>query len=278
LAVIIIPAHNEEGILAASLEHLLAGLDPSTAVVVVCNGCTDRTAEVARRFGPRVDVLELEEASKTAALNAGDARSDGFPRVYLDADVSVSGSSMGNIVETLSRPGALAAEPVPILDTSRSSAAVRLYYTVALALHGGEPGDIGGGVYAMAEEGRKRFDTFPPIIADDAYARAHFAPYEIKVVSSARSIVRAPRTTRDLIKIGARSRLGVLELRSKYPSLWATKRAARNSLTTKTVRVPPRLWPLLPVYALLKLLVRFRAKRLERNLETYRWDRDESSR
>lgn len=279
MAVIIIPAHNEEAVLADSLTYLLEGLEPGdTEVVVVCNGCSDRTADVARTFAPRIDVLELEEASKTAALNAGDAHSDSYPRVYLDADVRITGSSMTRLLETLARPGVVAAEPRPTLDTARSTATVRAYYRVALALHGGEPGDIGGGVYAMSRSGRGRFGEFPPIIADDAYARAHFGAGEIKVVDDARTLVRAPRTARDLVSIGTRSRLGVVELRRKYPSLWKTKSGSRESLATKAAGIAPRLLPLLPIYAGLKLLIRFRALRRARDLESYRWDRDESSR
>jgi glycosyltransferase involved in cell wall biosynthesis len=252
--------------------------DAAAKVVVVCNGCTDGTVEVARRFAPRVLVAELENASKTAALNFGDTQSDTYPRVYMDADISISGASMTSLLKTLSRPGVVAAEPVRVVDTSRSTAAVRIYYAVAIALHGREPGDVGGGVYAMSEAGRNRFGRFPPIIADDAYARAHFRSGEIVVVPTARSTVHAPRAARDLIRIGSRSRLGGLELRALYPSLWLAKKATRESLAAKTARVPPRLWPLLPVYIGLKLLIRRRARLLLRDIATYRWDKDESSR
>jgi glycosyltransferase involved in cell wall biosynthesis len=279
LAVIIIPAHNEEAVLADSLNCLLEGLEETVAeVVVVCNGCTDGTAEVARQFAPRVGVTELEYASKTAALNAGDAWSDAYPRVYMDADVAISGASMTALLETLSHSDVVAAQPERVVDTTKSAVAVRIYYAVALALHGHEPGDVGGGVYAMTEKGRSRFGAFPPIIADDAYARAHFASDEITVVTDTTSTVRAPRATGDLIKVGARSRLGMLELHAKYPSLWKVKGASRQSLAAKIARLPPRLWPLLPVYIALTMLIRLRARFLHRDLETYRWDRDESSR
>jgi hypothetical protein len=130
----------------------------------------------------------------------------------------------------------------------------------------------------MSEMGRSRFGPFPPVIADDAYARAHFAADEIEIVGSARSIVRAPRRSRDLIKIGTRSRLGDLELRAKYPVLWADKKSTKDSLAVKAMRVPLSVWPLFPAYAALKMVIRLRARRLVRDLETYDWDRDESNR
>ena len=60
-------------------------------VVVVCNGCTDQTAELARSCGYQVRVVELASASKPAALRIGDAAALAFPRLYLDADVILPG-------------------------------------------------------------------------------------------------------------------------------------------------------------------------------------------
>ena len=84
---VVIAAHNEEAVIGRCLRRLLAGAEPGEFdVVVVANGCTDRTAEVARDF-PGVRVIELDQAGKAAALNAGDRASEVFPRLYLDADV-----------------------------------------------------------------------------------------------------------------------------------------------------------------------------------------------
>ena len=65
---VIIPANNEEALLGACLESLLASDSPACCVeiVVVANGCKDKTAEIARQFqthfearGWRLKVLEL---------------------------------------------------------------------------------------------------------------------------------------------------------------------------------------------------------------------------
>jgi cellulose synthase/poly-beta-1,6-N-acetylglucosamine synthase-like glycosyltransferase len=53
---VIIPAHNEAGVIERTLGRLapLAG-DRQVEVIVACNGCTDDTAELARGFkGVRV--------------------------------------------------------------------------------------------------------------------------------------------------------------------------------------------------------------------------------
>ena len=59
-ASILIPAHNEESVLARTLDALLGSSDsPKFEVLVVCNGCSDRSAEIARRYAPRLSVIEL---------------------------------------------------------------------------------------------------------------------------------------------------------------------------------------------------------------------------
>lgn len=275
---VIVPAHQEERVLPRTLAALLEGLPEDVQVLVVPNGCTDRTAEIARGFAPRVEVVEVEEASKTAALNAGDARARAYPRVYLDADVDLPGDQLARVLASLEEEGALAAEPAGRMDLTGAGSLVRAYYAVWLALHGRRPGDVGSGLYALSEAGRARFGAFPPVISDDGYVRTHFAPDEIRLVEGAESVVRAPRTLGALVGIKTRSRLGVLELERRFPELWARKRRAGSSLAGKTRALPLRLWPLVPVYALVQLAVRRRAARLARDLGGYRWERDESSR
>ncbi|HOQ87625.1 MAG TPA: glycosyltransferase, partial [Phycisphaerae bacterium] len=76
---IIIPAHNEETVIARCIRAIITGAAPGELeVIVACNGCTDRTAEIAREFGDPVRVLEIKTPSKVAALNAADAAATGF--------------------------------------------------------------------------------------------------------------------------------------------------------------------------------------------------------
>src|SRR5262249_27463479 len=99
---IVIPAHNEETTIERCLNRLLGeGSSQSLQVVVVCNGCSDRTPDIARRFGPRVTVLETDVASKVHALNLGDEVAQGFPRFYMDADVAMSPADIRAVARTL---------------------------------------------------------------------------------------------------------------------------------------------------------------------------------
>lgn len=85
---VVIPALNEENSLPLVLGDLPAGLD----VIVVDNGCTDRSAEVARASGAHV-VAEPERGYGSACLRgiAELARREQGPPdivVFLDADYS----------------------------------------------------------------------------------------------------------------------------------------------------------------------------------------------
>jgi poly-beta-1,6-N-acetyl-D-glucosamine synthase len=54
---IIVPAHNEEGVIGATLDSIAAAHDLSD-VYVFCDACTDGTAEIARTFLPAANVID----------------------------------------------------------------------------------------------------------------------------------------------------------------------------------------------------------------------------
>ena len=84
---IVVPAHNEEELLARGLEAIrtAAARSGRTAeVVVVANRCTDGTESIARRYGAVVVVDGHRNLSATR--NAGVAASTGEVVVTIDAD------------------------------------------------------------------------------------------------------------------------------------------------------------------------------------------------
>src|SRR5579859_6787834 len=87
MATLIIPAHNEARVIGRLLGQLVSAAEPGELdIIVVPNGCTDDTAEIAASFGPPVRVLPIPVASKHEALRAGDRAAWDFPRMYVDAD------------------------------------------------------------------------------------------------------------------------------------------------------------------------------------------------
>ena len=66
---VVIPARNEQDAIARCLFSVLAAATPDTRSVVVADGCTDATVDIARSLG--VEVLETSARSVGAARRAG---------------------------------------------------------------------------------------------------------------------------------------------------------------------------------------------------------------
>lgn len=97
---IIIPAHNEEKYLGDTLRSLRAQTYPYFEVIVVANGCTDGTVDVARPHCDRV--IDLPERGLGKARNTGAAKARGELLVFLDADTSLERHALEEIATQLS--------------------------------------------------------------------------------------------------------------------------------------------------------------------------------
>jgi len=279
---IIIPAYNEEAVIGRCLETLLRGARPGELeVIVACNGCKDRTAEIAGAFGNPVKVVETPIASKVAALNLGDSVASAFPRIYLDADVRLGIESVRAMAKVLAAGsgGPPAASPVLEMDYSPANRTVRAYYKVWLLLPYTREGMVGVGTVGLSESGRRRFEKFPDVINDDGYVRLLFEAHERPIVSGATVVVSAPATIKGLCAIMTRSRLGIYQLHQHFPELKQREQAKKSYGTAaRLVLFRPQLWPAAIVYLWVNLVTRFRARRQMRTLSTYVWERDDSSR
>ena len=199
IALVIVPAHNEASVIERCLGALADGTD--IEVLVACNGCTDDTASRARRFTGdlRIQVIELAAPSKCAALNAADSASTLFPRMYVDADVVVSGRTVLKIAEILERGPALAARPSIYYDTTNADPVVRAFYRARQRTPPLMYSLWGAGFYGLSRSGRSRWTEFPEGVADDLFADSHFADHETVILHSETVVVRTPRTTRALL-------------------------------------------------------------------------------
>lgn len=263
------------------LTALISGYEVAELeVLVVCNGCSDDTAEIAKQFGPPVRVLETEVPSKTNALNLGDDAALGFPRVYMDADVVMDLASLRQLAATLVNGTVLACFPKPrSVFGPNTSWSVREFYRFWTALPHIQDGMIAAGVYAVSKAGRYRFERFPDVIADDGYVRRLFEPHERRLVDGAISEVREPLTLGDLLKIRTRSQLGELQLWQRYPDL-----CARDSKTKRYLRAlpaivkRPSLFIAAVPYFYVNIVSRLRALKQLKSTQRYVWARDNSSR
>lgn len=277
MSAIILPAHNESGVIAETLESLLRQVEEDDEVIVISNGCKDETEAIARSFEPRISVINTPIPSKVNALNLGDQSARTFPRIYMDADIRLADGALGMIKKALVAGHYLAVSPDPLMDLGGSSWAVKAYYDIWLAMPFCQSGMIGAGVYALSEEGRKRFDHFPDVIADDGFVRALFKEHERSKVIGAKSIVRAPATLYWLMKIKVRSRMGQMQLAKMYPELIKNEHKNHSGGILNTL-INPLNWPKVVVYLYISVMSRILARRRLVNIAAYQWEKDISSR
>jgi glycosyltransferase involved in cell wall biosynthesis len=278
---VIIPAHNEASVIARTLTAIGNGAQPGEIeAIVVCNGCTDDTAEMARRFGSssesNVRVLETRIASKTHALNLGDEAAHGFPRVYTDADIVITVDAIRSLARRLESGDVLAVAPTPTFDLTGCSWPVRACYEIRSLLPSAQEGIGGSGVYALSEAGRARFREFPAVTADDGFVRIQFQPEERETVRSARSTVFPPRTIKDLIATKTRAHYGSFELASLFPQLWQNRGESNNRSLIRLFK-DPRHWFKLAIYCLVTVISKRRAESRLR-VGAHGWERDNTSR
>ncbi len=109
---VIVPARNEEVCLGACLESLVAQTGVSFEIIVVDDGSTDRTREIAQSF-PRVRVIDAGPlpsgwSGKNNALVAGMKEARGEWLLFTDADTfHRSGSLARSVAEARQQKAAL---------------------------------------------------------------------------------------------------------------------------------------------------------------------------
>jgi hypothetical protein len=152
-------------------------------------------------------LIEVAEASKATALNAGDRVVETYPRLYLDADVELTVGGARALASVLQAEEPLIAFPQRELQQAAASPAVRLYLRTWEALQRARGEGIGAGVYAVNRAGRERFGDFPPVIADDLYVFNLFQRRERRAADCTVK-VWPPATMSELISVLARVAVG----------------------------------------------------------------------
>lgn len=257
VASVVVPAHDEAAGIEATLRALLQSARPGELeVVVVPNGCSDDTAAVAARVDG-VAVHEIPEASKVAALRHGDAVATCFPRVYLDADVPLTTDAVRALVRALEDPAIRVAGVRGRVDSRGASRAVRWYFDFRQRLPVFQDGIIGAGVYALDEQGRGRFATWPDVLGDDQFVLRLFEPSERMTVADHHTVVGVPADLPALVRRQLRVRRGNRQLTTggtslaPIPAPAAGVRTALRSIVTR-----PTAWPGVVTWTLVNALVR----------------------
>lgn len=210
-ASVVIAAHNEEPVIRRCLGALTATADEGEFdIVVVANGCTDRTAELAAAAGARVVVTP--KPGKRAAVHLGDEQCRTFPRLYLDADVELGTDSVRALARALAGGTALAAAPEAHYDTSGAGPVAARFHHVMETLLGPRRVLAGTGAYMLSEAAHARVFPLPDVLADDGWVHRSFTGPERVRVPGTRVVVRPARTVRALLHRRIRVRAGNQQL------------------------------------------------------------------
>jgi glycosyltransferase involved in cell wall biosynthesis len=83
---VILAVHNRESCVARAIESVLSQTYRNVELIVVDDGSTDRTAQVAQRYGKRVRLLHQPHAGAYAARNLGLEHAGGELIAFIDSD------------------------------------------------------------------------------------------------------------------------------------------------------------------------------------------------
>ncbi|HLH71891.1 MAG TPA: glycosyltransferase [Chloroflexota bacterium] len=137
MAAVIIPAHNEAALIERTLRSVLRAFH-SADVYVFCDRCTDTTAEIARRYLPRINVIESQrQMGKSGGIeyvlrNYVEARNYLYVTI-IDADTEIAPDYLTQILPVVSRKD-VACAVGQVKSQWRKSNIISLYRTYVYAL------------------------------------------------------------------------------------------------------------------------------------------------
>jgi cellulose synthase/poly-beta-1,6-N-acetylglucosamine synthase-like glycosyltransferase/peptidoglycan/xylan/chitin deacetylase (PgdA/CDA1 family) len=227
---VIIPAYNEESVIAATVRRILASTYRRLEIVVVDDGSKDNTFGVLQsEFAghPAITLIGIANGGKANALNVGLSRASGDVIVALDADTQFNPDTISRLVRWFADPavGAVAGNAKVGNRINMITRWQALEYIVAQNLERRAlaalgtltvvPGAVGAWRRSAIEQvGGFRSDT----VAEDQDLTIDLqrAGYRVLFDSSAIAWTEAPTTFRGLAKQRFRWAYGTLQCLWKY--------------------------------------------------------------
>lgn len=212
---VVMPIRDEAARLPWSLPALLeATAGDEAEIVLVCNGCTDVSAALARELvGDRARILELPQGGKAAALNAGDAVAKRFPRFDMDADAAVGPGDFARLVRPLLDGAADLVASRCRFDTEACSRVARAIAETWVSLARGRTATFQT-VMGLSEGGRSRWSFWLEGPGDDIFVAAMIPLERRRIVDGVWVVTRAPASFRSWVRARARWLRGERALRS----------------------------------------------------------------
>lgn len=114
---VVIPAHNEENYIEKCIESVKAAANEvgiPAEIIVVCNRCTDSTADIAGSLG--ATVIENDSRCIAAVRNAGIRAASGPIIITIDADSLMPQSAICEVEEKLESGKYVGGGAIPVFD------------------------------------------------------------------------------------------------------------------------------------------------------------------
>lgn len=169
---VIIPAHNEMKVIRQKIENTLALDYPEDKreIIIVSDGSTDRTPEIAREYNGRIQFYELVlRNGKAAALNVGLRMASHEIIVFTDASIMLARDALRNIVRKFVDPriGCISGE-----DKIAGGGNEGIYGKYELFVRNLESrsGSIVGASGCFYAQRRELCEPFPPGLAPDFFS------------------------------------------------------------------------------------------------------------
>ena len=269
LVSVIVPAYNEEKALGKTIESLLRLSYSNKEIIIVDDGSTDRTLEVARSYAQKdvVMVVTKSNGGKWDALNTGIKAAKGEFIVCIDADTILDQNAIHYLVRHFRNPkiGAVAGN---VKVGNRGSLLTKLQaleYVVGINLHRRSeahlqnvtvvPGPIGAfRASVLNEVGFFEGDTF----AEDADItfRILKAGYRTLYEPRAFAYTEAPKSMTGLAKQRYRWYRGSLQVLSKHKNMAFNMKYGRTGTFVMPWRVLNGvIYPWLMFFMLMWLLI-----------------------
>ena len=270
---VLIPARNEDKVIAQTLASL-AACDPAPhEVVVIDDGSTDNTAAVARSCAhllPQLRVITKPNGGKADALNTGIAATTADIVIVVDADTVVTPSAIGALSVPFEDPrvGAVAGN-VKVGNRRNPLAALQsLEYVISLNIDRRTqdqlrmitvvPGAAGGfRRTALAAVGGYSADT---IVEDADLTQALLgARWRIRYAADAVVHTEAPQTFTDVIRQRRRWSFGTVQVVAKHAPALLDPKSGRAGMIglpwlLASQLVLPAAGPLADLWLILRLI------------------------
>ncbi len=213
---IIIPARNEEKTIARGVRHALRqrlAEGVGKEILVVANGCTDRTPQIVRQIAlshPQVRLVELKTASKSSAWNAGVRFAKGGTLVFMDADVMPAGGAINALKKAVAQGARVAVGRRLHVAEDGTSRIMRKLEGIDKKL--GLPQGLWGMLYALRREDALNLSPMPPHVTMDDYWLDQKIGGTYAIVPSAKFKHPVSPTLRRFFEDVSRRHAGVLNL------------------------------------------------------------------